>query len=202
MIALTITLFLPGIYIDLLSSHYYMIPLSLIVTLAQSRTKAPIPPVLEAFSIELVTEMLREASIRHPSYISSSISIVGGLVIGQAGVQAGVVSNLMIIVIATGAIAGFTIPVYYMGISIRILRYGIMITSSIFGIIGVVVPLMLIIAHLMILDSLGEPYFQPIAPFKFRDLMDVNVRLPFKFLRNRPDIAKPKDKIRGKGNNG
>ena len=198
--AILLTLFLPGIYIAIISFHYYMIPLPLLVPLAESRARVPIPPVIEAFLIEFVIEMIREASIRLPSFVTSSISIVGGLVIGQAAVQAGVVSNLMIIVIATSAIAGYTIPTYDMGISIRIVKYIAMVTSSIFGMLGVIIVMVSLLAHLVVLDSLGEPYFQPFSPFKFRDLKDTYIRAPFKYLKKRPDVAKPLDKERGKKN--
>jgi len=199
-LATLIAFFLPGIYIALLSFHYYMIPLPLLVQLAQSRAKVPFPPVIEAFLIEFMIEMVREASIRLPSFITSSISIVGGLVIGQTAIQAGIVSDLMVIVIAASAIAGFTMPTYDLGISIRIVKYAIMIASSIFGILGVIIPMVMVLAHLIVLDSLGEPYFQPIAPFKFGDLKDTYIRAPIRYLKKRPDIAKPLDKERGKKN--
>lgn len=198
--ATLITLFLPAIYIALLTYHYYMIPLPLLVSLAQSRTKVPFPPVIEAFLIEFMIETVREASIRLPSFITASISIVGGLVIGQTAIQAGIVSDLMVIIIAASAISGFTMPTYDLGISIRLVKYVAMITSSIFGILGVVVPIVVLIAHLLVLDSLGEPYFQPIAPFKFGDLKDTYIRAPIRFLKKRPDMAKPLDKERGKKN--
>lgn len=198
MVAVLIALFLPGMYIAVLTFHYYMVPLSLLVPIAESRSNVPFPPVIEAFLIEFVIEMIREAAIRLPSFITSSLSTVGGLVIGQAAVQAGIVSNLMIILIAASAIAGFAIPTYDMGISLRISKYSIMLTSSVLGIVGVIIPLITLFAHLTVLDSLGQPYFQPIAPFKFRDLKDANIRAPFKFLKRRPDVAKPLDKERGK----
>jgi len=200
MVALLVTLFLPGLYIAVISFHYYVIPMALLVPLADSRSRVPFPPVVEAFMIEFVLEMLREASIRLPSFITASIGVVGGLVIGQAAVQAGIVSNLMIILVATSAIAGYTIPTYDMGISFRLVKYAVMVFSAIFGIVGVVIPMMMMFSHLLVLDSLGEPYFQPIAPFKFRDLKDSIIRAPFKYLKKRPDIAKPLDKERGKEN--
>lgn len=199
-VSILVALFLPGIYIATLGFHYYMIPLPLLVPIAESRARVPFPPVVEAFLIEFVIEMIREASIRLPTFITSSISVVGGLVIGQAAVQAGIVSNLMIILIATSAIAGFTIPTYDIGISFKLVKYIIMITSAIFGIIGVIIPMMTLFSHLLVLDSLGQPYFQPMAPLKLRDLKYAFIRPPFKDLRKRPDIAKPQDKKRGKGN--
>ena len=145
-------------------------------------------------------EMVREASIRLPSFITGSISIVGGLVIGQTAIQAGVASDLMVIVVAASAIAGFTMPTYDLGISIRICKYIVMLCSSIFGILGVLIPMVTLLAHLLVLDSLGEPYFQPIAPFKFGDLKDTYIRAPIRYLKKRPDVAKPLDKERGKKN--
>lgn len=197
-VAMLMALFLPGAYIAVLTFHYYMIPLSLLVQVAESRSRVPFPPVMEAFLIEFIIEMLREASIRLPSFITSSISIVGGLVIGQAAVQTGIVSNLMIIIISATAIAGFTIPSYDLSITIRLIKYITMIAASIFGIIGVIIPMVTLLAHLIVLESLGQPYFQPIAPFKFKDLKNTYIRAPFKYLRRRPDVAKPKDKERGK----
>ena len=195
-----IALFLPGIYIAVLTYHYYMIPLALVVPLAESRSKVPFPPIVEAFLIEFMIEMVREASIRLPSFITASISIVGGLVIGQTAIQAGIASDLMVIIIAASAIAGFTMPTYDLGISIRIIKYIVMVCSAIFGIVGVIVPMVTLLAHLLVLDSLGEPYFQPIMPFKFGDLKDTYIRAPIKYLKKRPDIAKPKDKERGNKN--
>ena len=199
-IATLIAIFLPGIYIAVLSYHYYMIPLALLVPLAQSRSRVPFPPVVEAFLIEFLIETIREASIRLPSFITASVSIVGGLVIGQTAIQAGIASDLMVIIIAASAIAGFTMPTYDLGISIRIVKYIVMVASSMFGIVGVVIPMVGLLAHLLVLDSLGEPYFQPIAPFKFGDLKDTYIRAPIKYLKKRPDIAEPKDKKRGANN--
>ncbi|MCB2294420.1 spore germination protein [Clostridium algoriphilum] len=199
-LAILIALFLPGIYIAFLTYHYYMIPLPLLVQLAQSRTNVPFPPVVEGFLVEFMIEMVREASIRLPSFITASISIVGGLVIGQTAIQAGIASGLMVIIIAASAIAGYTMPTYDLGITIRIIKYMVMIASSIFGILGVVIPMVMLLAHLLVLESLGEPYFQPIAPFKFGDLKDTYIRAPIRYLKKRPDVAKPLDKERGKKN--
>lgn len=200
MLSLFITLLLPAIYIALLSFHYYMLPFTLLVPLAESRSRVPFPPVVEALLMEIIIEMIRESAIRLPTYIGATIGVVGGLVIGQAAVQAGIVSTLMIIIVAVTAIAGFTIPNYDFGISIRMMRFAFMIFAAIFGMVGIAVLLTLFFSHLLILTSLGQPYFQPIAPLKIKDLKDVNMRLPLKFLKRRPDIAKPKDKVRGKKN--
>lgn len=193
-----IAIYLPSIYIALTSFHYYMVPLNLLIPLAESRARVPFPPVVEAFIMEIVIEMLREASIRLPTYIGSSIGVVGGIIIGQAAVQAGIVSELLIIVVAVTAIASFMTPVYDMGLTLRTIRFLIMIATSIFGVIGTSTITVLLFANLVVLESLDQPYFQPIVPFRPKDLKDTIIRAPLKLLMHRPIISHPPDKKRSK----
>jgi len=193
-----IAIYFPSIYIALTSFHYYMVPLNLLIPLAESRSRVPFPPVVEAFIMEIVIEMLREASIRLPTYIGSSIGVVGGIIIGQAAVQAGIVSELLIIVVAVTAIASFMTPVYDMGLTLRTIRFLMMIATSIFGVIGMSTITVLLFANLIILESLDQPYFQPIIPFRLKDLKDTIIRAPLKLLMRRPTISRPPDKKRSK----
>lgn len=197
-LALIIAILLPALYIAIISFHYYMVPLSLLVSLAESRSRVFLPPILEALVMEITIEFIREAAVRLPTYIGTSVGIVGGIVIGQAAVQAGIVSDLLIIIVAVTAIASFVEPTYDMGLAIRFIRFIIMIFSSIFGIIGIIIGVSLIIANLIVLESLGQPYFQPIIPLKVKDLKDTIVRFPLNLLRRRPETSKPVDKKRGK----
>ncbi len=199
-LALIIAVFLPALYIAIISFHYYMVPLNLLVSLAESRSRVFLPPILEALVMEITIEFIREAAVRLPTYIGTSVGIVGGIVIGQAAVQAGIVSDLLIIIVAVTAIASFVQPTYDMGLAIRFIRFVIMILSAIFGIVGVLMGVSLIIAHLVVLESLGQPYFQPIIPLRVKDLKDTIVRFPLNLLRKRPEMPKPVDKKRGKGN--
>jgi len=198
MFAFLIGLFLPGIYIAILSFHYYAVPLTMLVTLAESRAKVPLHPIMEALIMELTLELIRESSVRLPTYVGSAVGIVGGIVIGQAAVQAGLVSNLMVIVVAVTAIASFTTPNYDMGLAIRLLRFIVMICASVFGLIGIVVVGVIIMAHLVSIASLGQPYMQPLVPFKYKGLKDTIVRFPLPMQRKRPEVAQPVDKKRGK----
>lgn len=200
MFGILVAIFLPALYIAILTFHYYSVPLNLIIPLGESRVKVPFPPVIEALIMEITIEMLREAAVRLPTYIGTSIGVVGGLIIGQAAVEAGIVSNLMIIVVAATAIANFIIPNYDMSLSIRITRFAFMINAALFGIIGIVVSFAGFFAHLVCLESLGQPYFQPLMPFKLKDLKDTFFRLPLQLNYKRPDIAQPKDKKRGSNN--
>lgn len=196
MLALFTAVFLPALYIAVVSYHYYMVPLNLLIPLAESRQKVPFPPIIEALIMELTIEMLREASIRLPTYIGASLGVVGGLIIGQAAVEAGIVSTLMIIVVAITAISSYITPNYDMGLALRSIRFAVMLMSAFFGLIGIVISGALILAHLVTIESLGQPYFQPIFPFKAKDQKDVNIRAPLKAFKERPDITKSKDKKR------
>ncbi|MDF2841371.1 MAG: GerA spore germination protein [Clostridia bacterium] len=198
MFGLVIALFLPALYIAIVSYHYYMIPLNLLIPLAESRAKVPFPPIIEVLILETTLEMLREATIRLPTYIAMSLGVVGGLIIGQAAVDAGIVSNIIIIVVSITAIASFIIPNYDMALTVRYIRFIVMFFASIFGIIGVVICAVFIIAHLVVLESLGEPYFKPLFPFRLNDFKDTYLRPSLKALRKRSSIANPIDKSRGK----
>lgn len=196
-LGLMIALFLPALYIAIVSYHYYMIPLNLLIPLAESRARVPFPPIIEVLILETTLEMLREATIRLPTFIAASVGVVGGLIIGQAAVDAGIVSNIIIIVVAITAIASFLIPNYDMALCIRYIRFIIMFFASIFGIIGVVICGVFIIAHLTVLESMGEPYFKPLLPFNRSDFKDILLRPQLKKLKKRPSLANPIDKTRG-----
>lgn len=198
--AIIMALILPALYISVTSFHYYLVPLNILVQLAQSRVQVAFPPIVEALLMTLTIEMLREASIRLPTYIGTTIGVVGGIIIGQAAVNAGIVSNLFIIIVAITAIASYVVPNYEFGLAIILLRFGILLMSSFFGIIGVVVSLILIIIHLLSLESLGQPYLMPIMPFKLGDLKDTFLRLPAQFMKKRPHIEQPINKDRGDKN--
>jgi hypothetical protein len=193
-------MFFPAFYIAVTMYHYYVVPLNLLVPLAESRSRVPFPPIIEALIMEITIEMLREAAIRLPTYIGASIGIVGGIVIGQAAVQAGIVSDVLVVIVAVTAIGSYVIPNYDLGLAVRFLRFGIMILASIFGIIGILISAVMLYAHLTVIESLGQPYLQPLVPFWPKDAGDVVFRLPFKYLMKRPELAKPLDKRRGKSN--
>lgn len=197
-LALLIAVFLPASYIAMVSYHYYMIPLNLLIPLAESRARVPFPPVIEVLILETTLEMLREAAIRLPTFIGTAIGVVGGLIIGQAAVDAGVVSNIIIIVVAITAIASFIIPNYDMALGVRYTRFIVMFFASIFGIIGVVICGVFLLAHLVVMESMGEPYFKPMFPFNRNEFKDILLRPSLNKLKKRPNTADPSDKIRGK----
>ncbi len=158
--------------------------------MAASRERVPFPPFIEAIIMEITLEMLREAGIRLPAKIGQTVGIVGGIVIGQAAVEAGIVSNIMVIVVALTAIASFIIPNYDMGAAIRLLRFPMMIVASLFGFVGLTVGLMTLIAHFIALESLGTPYGSPIAPLRLPDWKDLFIRFPEWSIVKRPESTR------------
>jgi spore germination protein len=185
-LAFAIALLLPAFYIAFISFNHEAIPMQLMFSIAESRARVPFPPLLEALLMEITLEMMREAGIRLPAPIGQTIGIVGGIIIGQAAVQAGIVSNIMVIVVASTAIASFIIPSYDMGTAIRLLRFPMMALAFMFGIVGIVIGMMTLVAHLVSLESLGTPYGSPLAPFRWADMKDAFVRLPIWTMVKRP----------------
>ncbi|MEZ2737757.1 spore germination protein, partial [Aneurinibacillus aneurinilyticus] len=152
----------------------------------------PFPPIIEAFVMELVLEMLREAGVRLPAPIGQTIGIVGGIVIGQAAVQAGIVSNIMVIVVAVTAISSFIIPNIEMSAGVRLLRFPMMLMAFTFGMVGIIIGMMVIVIHLLTLESLGNPYGSPISPLRISDMKDTFIRLPVWLMKKRPVSVGPR----------
>ncbi|OAA85252.1 spore germination protein [Clostridium coskatii] len=195
--SMIIAVILPSIYISITSFQYYLVPINLLEPLAISRTQVAFPPIVEALIMEFTIEIIREASIRLPTYISTTIAVTGGIIIGQAAVNAGIVSSLFIIIVAVTAIASYVNPVYDFGSALRLTRFMFLILASFFGIIGVLISTVLVIAHLLSLESLGQPYLMPIVPFKKRNIKDTIIRAPLDFMKIIPHISKPLKKKRG-----
>ncbi|MBP3964148.1 spore germination protein [Paenibacillus lignilyticus] len=194
--ACIIAAFLPGIYIACISFNHEVIPLDLILSIGQFRAAVPFPPVIEAFMMEIMLEMLREAGVRLPAPVGQTVGIVGGIVIGQAAVQAGIVSNLMVVVVSSTAVASFILPNYDMAASIRLIRFPVMLIASMFGMIGIIAAFMVLVAHLITLKSLGEPYTAPIAPMRLGDWKDMFIRLPLWNMLKRPRSVRSLQKNR------
>ncbi|MGO4374257.1 spore germination protein, partial [Paenibacillus sp. MCAF20] len=194
--AFFVAAFLPAFYIAVISYHFEIIPLKLLLTLGQSRGQVPFTPFMEAAIMEITLEMLREAGVRLPAPVGQTVGIVGGIVIGQAVVQAGLISNIMVIVVAFTAISSFILPNYDMVAAVRLIRFMMMILASMFGFVGLIVGLMTMVAHLISLQSLGVPYGHPFAPVRFADWKDTVIRVPLWFMDKRPKSTSPKQERR------
>lgn len=188
-----ISMLLPSLYIAITTFHQEMLPTSLLISLAAQREGVPFPALVEAFLMEITFEILREAGVRMPRIIGPAISIVGALVLGQAAVQAGIISAAMVIVVSFTAIASFVIPAVNMGIAARLIRFGLMILGGTFGLFGIMSGLMVLLAHVSGLRSFGKPYLLPLSPLVLSNLKDVFIRVPWWAMRKRPGGITNKD---------
>jgi spore germination protein KA len=176
-------------YIAVTTFHQEMLPTPLILSISSQREGIPFPAVIEILLLEFAVEVLRQASVLVPKIIGPAISIIGVLVVGQAAVMAGLVSNASVIIVAFGAIASFATPIYSMGIAIRLLRLPIILLAAALGLFGLAMGLWAILIHLTALRSFGVPYLQPLAPVVTSDLKDALIRLPWWAMRTRPALT-------------
>lgn len=166
-----------------------MLPASLLIGLAAQREGVPLPAFVEALVMELTFEILREAGLRMPRAIGQAVSVVGTLVIGQAAVEAGIVSAAMVIVVSVTAISTFTLPAYSMSIPVRVLRFIFMGIAASFGLFGIAMGMFVLLLHLCALRSFGEPFMSPFSPYRKADLEDTLVRLPRWLVFKRPETS-------------
>ncbi|KRE69636.1 spore germination protein [Paenibacillus sp. Soil750] len=174
-----IALIFPSMYIAITTMHQEMLPTDLLLSIASSREAVPFPAIVEAIIIETAFEGLREAGIRLPRQVGQAVSIVGALVIGQAAVQAGLVTSSLVIVVSATGIASFIFPTYNLGLSIRFLRFPLMIIAGILGLYGIFIFLLALLIHLTKLKSFGVPYLSSISSMNSVGFKDALLRLPW-----------------------
>ena len=163
-LAALLTLLLPGIYMAITSFHQEILPTELLFSILSARENVPFPIILELLLMEISFELIREASLRVPSLIGSSIGIVGALILGDAAVNAGIVSPTLIIIVAITGIASFAIPDFSFGFHIRVFRFWFIALGYTAGFLGIGVGLFIYITMLCSLKSFGVPYTTPISP--------------------------------------
>jgi spore germination protein KA len=185
-VSFLIALLFPSLYVAVVTYHQEVLPTSLMLNLAAQRENVPFPPIVEAFVMEVIFEILREAGLRMPKAVGNTISIVGALIIGQAAVEAGIVSSAMVIVVALTAITNFVIPSLSFAIAIRLLRFVFLVLAGTLGMYGIAVGLLMMVLHLASLRSFGIPYLKPFAPFAPSGLKDAVFRFPLWSMNRRP----------------
>lgn len=198
--AVAISLLLPSFYIAVTTFHQEMIPTALLETIINARRGVPYPALVEALIMELILEFIREAGVRLPRNVGQAISIVGALVLGTAAIQSKLSSTAMVVVVATTAVASFTMPSFSTGISFRILRFPLMFAAGSFGLFGLMTGLFFILVHAISLRSFGVPFMAPVAPFYKNDLKDSQIRLPMWMNSTRNRLFKTPDPVRQEKN--
>lgn len=185
-----LTITLTPTYISILTHHPEMLPFDVLLNLQESRGKVPFSPVMEVLFMELVIEVLREAGTRMPSKIGQTIGIVGGIVIGTAAVEASLVSNTLIVLVAISALLSFLSPNFIMSNSSRSVRYLFIVAAGMFGLYGQMIAFAWLFYHLLTLTSLTTPFMTPIIPRKWTDLYNSVIRLPTRYLKQKPGVTR------------
>ena len=194
----TMALLLPGVYVAITGYHQEMLPTALLVSIAGSHAGVPFPIYVEALLMEITFETLREAGVRLPQPVGQAVSIVGGLVIGEAAVRAGIISPATIIVVALTGISSFALPSYNLAWSLRLLRLLFGFLGFISGLYGIMLGLLILLVHIISLRSFGTPYFAPFAPFNLQDMKDVLIRVPWWAMNERPNSIPTNNRRRQK----
>ncbi|MBP1933913.1 spore germination protein [Ammoniphilus resinae] len=194
-IALFVALFTSAFYIAVTNYHVGMIPPDLLMAIAGTRERVPFPSLIEVLMMELAFELIREAGLRVPSPIGPTIGIVGALILGQAAVQANIISPIIIIVVALSGLSSFIIIDVSFNFAIRMTRFLLILSAGFLGIYGITAVLIIGLFYLSSLKSFGIPYFAPMTPY-FLSSKDLLIRhVPMKD-RFRPGYLKPKDMVR------
>ena len=178
----------PGLYLAMTNFHTQILPTDLLLSLAASRQGVPFPAVIEVLLMELAFELLREAGVRLPGANGNTIGIVGGLIIGQAAVDANIVSPIVVIVVALTALCSFAVPNEEFATAFRILKFGFILVCGYLGFFGFLMGIMAVLIHLSHLESFGIPYLAPFVGADlngYQDERDTFLRLPLKFLKKR-----------------
>ena len=163
-IAFFITLLLPGLYLAITIFHRELLPTELLYSIVASRVNVPFPIVVEILMMELSFELIREAGLRVPSPLGSTVGIVGALVLGEAAVSANIVSPILIIIVAITAISSFAIPDFSLGFHLRISRFAYTILGALCGFLGIGIGIFIHLITLCSLKSFGVPYLSPYMP--------------------------------------
>ncbi len=196
--AIVLSLILPAAYVAMTSFHTGLIPTKLAYAIAASREGVPFAAYVEALLMEAALAFLIEAIIKLPKPVGSTIGIVGGLIIGQSAVSAGLVSPIMVIVLGLTAITTFLIPNYTVTTAFSYFRVMLILLSSFLGLYGIMLGLIFLLIHLTRIESFGIPYLAPAVNTIMKDLKDLYVRMPLKDFKERPEFLEPNDKVRQK----
>ncbi len=186
------TLLLPALYLAITNFHQEMLPTDLLLAIASSREKVPFPTVVSILMMEISFELIREAGIRIPGPIGTTLGIVGALILGQAAVSANLVSPILIIVVAVTGIGSFAVPDFSLGYSFRALRFIYLLLASMVGLLGIALCLFIHLLLLVHAHSFGVPFLVPFAPKTTGKRTNTVFKTPLWKEEDRPDFLNPK----------
>ncbi len=197
-VGLILSLLLPGLYVALMLHHTHLIPLTLLLSIAETRADVPFTVLFEVLLMEFSFYLINEAGTRIPSQIGSTVSIVGALILGQAAVSASIISPILIILVALTGLGSYAVPNYSFGLSIVVYRLLIVLTGALLGLYGLLAAALALLMHLCSIRSFGVPYLAPVAPKRPHN-PDILLRLSI-HRQNRPMFYARRDSwLHGKG---
>lgn len=191
-IAVFIVITLPAIYLTLLKFNVELIPIKFITPIVESRIGIALTPLMEILSMEIIVEFLREGGLRLPTKIGQTLSVVGGIIIGDTAVRSKIVSPTTLFVVGIAVVANFLVPNYDMSLSVRILRFPMLLVANFLGVYGIGIVWFLILVHLCSMNSFGVPYLE----FKLSDMTDLFIRAPLWKFDKRPESSPENNHIR------
>jgi hypothetical protein len=186
-------LYLPALYIALTEVNPGLIPPALLTVIIGNHLGLPFPPVTEALIMVFVIEILREAAMRLPKTLGTTIGTVGAIVVGTAVVKAGLVSPQVIVVMTLTALAFFSTPVYELSGAWRLVGFVMMVVAAVLGLFGILIVTVVLIGELISLQSFGVPYLDPVAPLRGADLGATVPRPPWKVWTHRLTVSKRRE---------
>ncbi len=192
LLAVFIVITVPSIYITFIKFNSELIPIEYVESLIKSRKGIALTPFMSLLAMQLTIEFLREGGFRLPTKIGQTLSVVGGIIVGDAALNAKVVSSTTLLVAGITTVASFVIPNYQMSISIRLISYIMLIMTNWIGILGIIIGWFFILSYLCSLENLGVPYFS----FHKSDMKDIFIRAPIWKMNKRPDVIPHNDDIR------
>ncbi|WP_019532875.1 spore germination protein [Paenibacillus ginsengihumi] len=195
-IGLGISLLLPGFWIALASFNMEQLPFPFVATISLSRMGLPMPAPLEAFLMIALFELFREAGERLPKAVGQTVAVVGGIVVGDAAIRAGLASTTFLVIAAISAVSSFTLVNQSLVGTVSVIRLLVMLCSSTLGIYGFTLSVIAIVVYLSSLESFGIPYLAPLSPIRWRDVVMAFVRKPWYKKKRRPEIMLTQDKTR------
>ncbi|WP_136604996.1 spore germination protein [Paenibacillus dokdonensis] len=185
-ISLTLSILLPSFWVALAAFHQDQIPFRLMATISTARLGLPLSAQMELFLLLLLLEIFREAGVRLPSSIGQTLTVIGGLIIGDAAIRAGLVSPSSVVVGAITAVMGATLVNQTLSAVVSVIRFGLFFVSSILGMYGMILGLILLLAYMSRLRTFGIPYLAPLSPIMPKDALKSILRAPWKLMRNKP----------------
>ncbi|SFS57939.1 spore germination protein [Paenibacillus sp. BC26] len=176
---------LPGFWLGLLAFNNDQIPFALLATVTMSRIGLPLSPQMELILMMLMFEIFREAGVRLPRAVGQTVTVVGGLIVGDAAIRAGLTSPTMLVVTAVTAVSTFTLVNQSLNGSATVIRFYIIVASAFLGLFGFFISFFSVMLYFCTLESFGMPFLKPIAPFQFKKMLTAVWQLPWKYRAKR-----------------